>query len=160
MSDPTPTAPTEEKEKKQIVCVTCGKSFDFDQTYEGRCFRDHVAYSDRERDKLDALRRNSSSGGGNVTVTGPTIAMSNQQTAQQQQTVSYAPAPYIVAAPKRRRCWARYSCRSKLIFLVCLFGIAFAITYVILLRGKFKGHDKPQHHNATTTFVHTPMPTL
>lgn len=66
-SDPAAAAPA-------IVCVSSGKLFPFAQTVEGRCLRDHALHAEREKVKNMAMMR---SGSGNVTVTGPTITVSN-----------------------------------------------------------------------------------
>ena len=128
-----------------IVCVSCGNTFPFSQTIEGRCLRDHALHSEREQLKFAV--HSSSQRGGNVTVTGPTIAMSSQQTQQQSQHIIMPPVQYVVWY---RRRWKGLPCFAWLLILACfLFFFVIPIT-VALTTGK-----GPKDKMTTTT----PLPT-
>ena len=149
---PTAPAAAAAADDNSITCVSCGRRFPFDQTVEGRCLRDHALHAERERTR-DAAR--SSSGGGNVTVTGPTISLQQSTSAAATATAGgYAPRPYIVAAPRRSLC-ARLGRRTKTIACLVLFALA-AFGLVVLLRNARVAKDghgaTPQHQgNVSST---------
>jgi len=127
-----------EPSNNNIVCISCGQTFPFAQTVEGRCLRDHALYVERENVKQLALMQHnnnnnsSSAAPANITVTGPTIAMNNQQTTTATAVASQGNVAVVVW--HRRRChgcmiqsWiAMFVCLAVIIAIVV--GSSFAST--------------------------------
>jgi hypothetical protein len=133
-----------------ITCISCGRSFGFSQTVEGRCLRDHAIHVERERDKFTQQNARQAS-------SSPTIAISNNNNVSSSASASASaygggvPMIYSFQQPQRRW-WCRPCTWKFLIAALCILLIAGGVVTGVL---KSKQGDNNSSSMLTTTAAYT-----